>query len=155
MRAAGHAAGARIKKMTVDSACAYEPMKVPRVVVEDDALLATMPSGLLTGMGHDVCAIADTVARALPHGLEPEGEQLTANSGEARLSQSGVKHFHTSRKASGCNRCRTVTTAKSGSSASRGASPPTEPFGQQKFLLPPQLGLRAFCALLSASVIDR
>jgi len=46
--------------------CAYGAMKALRIlVVEDDALVASLLSELLGGMGHDVCATAATEAHAV------------------------------------------------------------------------------------------
>ena len=68
-------------------ACAYRPMKALRVlVVEDDALIATLLSDLLAGMGHDVCATAATEAHAVTAAARHRPDLMIVDAALARGS---------------------------------------------------------------------
>jgi CheY-like chemotaxis protein len=68
-------------------ACAYRPMKALRIlVVEDDALIATLLSELLAGMGHDVCATAATEAHAVAAAARHRPDLMIVDAALARGS---------------------------------------------------------------------
>jgi two-component system, response regulator PdtaR len=62
-------------------------MKALRIlVVEDDALIATLLSELLAGMGHDVCAIAATEAHAVTAAIRHSPDLMIVDAGLGRGS---------------------------------------------------------------------
>ena len=68
-------------------ACAYRPMKALRVlVVEDDALIVTLLSELLAGMGHEVCATAATEAHAVTAAARHRPDLMIVDASLARGS---------------------------------------------------------------------
>ena len=68
-------------------ACAYRPMKALRVlIVEDDALIATLLSELLAAMGHDVCATAATEAHAVAAAARHRPDLMIVDAALARGS---------------------------------------------------------------------
>ena len=67
--------------------CASGSMRALRVlVVEDDALIATLLSELLAGMGHDVCATAATEARAVAAAARDRPDLIIVDAALARGS---------------------------------------------------------------------